>query len=251
MAKLTDIVSHLDQLLDIAAIPDYPGAVNGLQLTGNGEVGKVIAAVDASLPVVRDAVSQGADLLIVHHGLFWSGAQPIVGGLYEKLKLAMDAGLAIYSSHIPLDVHPEFGNNALLAKDIGLSETETFFPWKGIQLGLKQKCGGTLSELAGKVEAAVGASVHVCAGGSDELGVVGLITGGAGAEINAIAAAGIDTFITGEGPHWSYTAAQELGVNIIYGGHYATETFGVRALASYLKEKFDVTQEFLDHPTGL
>ena len=251
MAELQKIVSHLDDLLRIDQIPDYPGALNGLQLDGGAEVKKVVAAVDASLPVVRDAVAAGADLLVVHHGLFWSGAQRIVGGLHEKLKLAMDAGLAIYSSHIPLDVHPSLGNNALLCDAIGMADTETFFDWKGIQLGLRAEIDGSLLELAGKVESALGSKVHVCAGGKAEAGVVGVITGGAGSEVAAIAAEGIDTFITGEGPHWSYTAAQELGVNVIYGGHYATETFGVRALAELLAGEFGVEQLFVDHPTGL
>jgi dinuclear metal center YbgI/SA1388 family protein len=251
MADLHSIINYLDQTLRVAEIPDYPGAMNGLQLTGNTEVNKVVAAVDASLPVVRDAVAAGADLLIVHHGMFWSGAQPIVGGLYEKLKLAMDAGLAIYSCHIPLDVHPELGNNALLTQALGMDGVKPFFDWKGIKLGLQQVLDVTLLELAGKVERAVGSKVHVCSGGNGDAGVVGVITGGAGGEINAIAADGIDTFITGEGPHWSYTAAQELGVNVIYGGHYATETFGVRALAKHLADQFGVTEAFLDHPTGL
>ena len=252
MAPLDTIITHLDERLNVAGVPDYPGALNGLQLDGGGDIRKVATAVDASLPVVRDAVAEGADLLIVHHGMFWSGAQPIVRGLYDKLKLAMDAGLAIYSCHIPLDVHPELGNNALLAKAVGLEEPEPFFDWKGIKLGLKAESGGLLADLSSKVEAAVGSPVHVCAGsGSEAAGVVGIITGGAGSEINAIAAEGIDTFITGEGPHWSYTSAQELGVNIIYGGHYATETFGVRALGRYLADEFGVEEVFLDHPTGL
>ena len=251
MATLESITALLDQTLQIAEIPDYPGAVNGLQLMGRGEVGKVGAAVDASLPVVRDAVAAGVDLLIVHHGMFWSGAQPIVGGLYEKLKLALDAGMAIYSCHIPLDVHSEFGNNAILARSIGLAEAEPFFDWKGIKLGLKGAPGGTLMELAARVEAAVGSKVHLCPAGKAEAGIVGVITGGAGGEINAVAAEGIDTFVTGEGPHWSYTAAQELGVNVIFGGHYATETFGVRALAAHVADTFGVEEVFLDHPTGL
>jgi dinuclear metal center YbgI/SA1388 family protein len=251
MATLESIISQLDQTLEIARIPDYPGAINGLQLAGKLEVGKVGAAVDASLPVVRDAVAAGVDLLVVHHGMFWSGAQPIVGGLYEKLKLAIDAGMAIYSCHIPLDVHPQLGNNAILAGSIGLADTEPFFDWKGIKLGLKGAPGGSLLDLAAKVEVALGSKVHLCPGGGSDAGLVGVITGGAGGEINAIAAEGIDTFITGEGPHWSYTAAQELGVNIIYGGHYATETFGVRALAAQLAGSFGVDEVFLDHPTGL
>lgn len=251
MADLSSIVSYLDRLLNTGQIPDYPGALNGLQLQGGGEIGRVVAAVDASLPVVREAIGVGADLLIVHHGMFWSGAQPIVGGLHEKLKLAMDAGLAIYSSHIPLDVHPELGNNALLASSVGLEGAEPFFDWKGIKLGLKGTVSGGLSDLVDRVEQAVGVKVHVCPARGDDLGVVGVITGGAGAEINAVAAAGIDTFVTGEGPHWSYTAAEELGVNLIYGGHYATETFGVRALADHLAAEFGTEATFLDHPTGL
>lgn len=251
MAKLDTIISQLDSILDVASIPDYPGAINGLQLAGREEVAKVGAAVDASLPVVREAVATGIDLLIVHHGLFWSGAQPIVGGLHEKLKLALDAEMAIYSCHIPLDVHPELGNNALLAKSIGMTQTEAFFDWKGIKLGLKGVPGGSLKQLVAEVEAAVDAGVHVCAAGPAEAGLVGVITGGAGSEISAVAAEGIDTFITGEGPHWSYTAAQELGVNVIYAGHYATETFGVRALASHLAAEFGIEQSFVHHPTGL
>lgn len=251
MADLTTIAAHLDDILRIDEIPDYPGALNGLQLAGGREVGKVAAAVDASLPVVREAVEAGADLLVVHHGLFWSGAQPIVGGHYDKLKAAVGAGLAIYSCHVPLDVHPELGNNALLAGELGLADAQPFFEWKGIQLGLRAVWDGSLDDLAGRVERAVGARVHVCRGGGDEARTVGLITGGAGGEIGAVAAAGIDTFVTGEGPHWSFTAAEDLGVNIIYGGHYATETFGVRALAAHLAEEFGVAHEFIDRPTGL
>ena len=127
MAKLDDIVTHLDGLLKTAEIPDYPGALNGLQLRGAGSVRKVAAAVDAALPVVREAVDRGADLLVVHHGMFWAGAQKIDGAYYEKLKLAMDSGLAVYSCHIPLDVHPRLGNNALLARAIGLVKPQPFF----------------------------------------------------------------------------------------------------------------------------
>jgi len=255
MASDSNSVStYIGELLDLAKVPDYPQALNGLQLANGGrEVTKIVAAVDACLPVVREAVDAGADLLLVHHGLFWQGAQKIDGSVYEKLKLAMDAGLAIYSAHIPLDVHAEFGNSALLGRAIGLGEGEPFFPWKGIQLGLRYRPDGGLGRnaLVDKVGAAVGAAVHLCPGGPERASNIGIITGGAGSEIYAMAEEGIDTFITGEGPHWSFTSAEELGVNLIYGGHYATETFGVKALAAHLAERFGAAWQFIDHPSGL
>ncbi|MDF1813313.1 MAG: Nif3-like dinuclear metal center hexameric protein [Verrucomicrobiales bacterium] len=252
MAELHKIVESANEWLNIAEVPDYSGAINGLQLENDGSVTKIVAAVDACLPVIRMAVDQGADLLVVHHGMFWNGARPFTGSVYEKLKLAMDHNLAIYSSHIPLDVHPELGNNACLAKALGFTSTETFFPWKGIQLGIRQKISIPRGELLEMVAAATGAPAHICPGGPEEVRDIGIITGGAGSEVFAIAETGIDTFITGEGPHWSYTAAEELGLNIIYAGHYATETFGVKALARRWCDEFaGLEWEFVDHPTGL
>ncbi len=250
----TSLSRYIDELLEISTIPDYPGALNGLQLANGGrEVKKIVAAVDACLPVVKEAVSRGGDLLLVHHGLFWQGAQRIEGSLYEKYRLAFEAGLAIYSAHIPLDVHGDLGNNACLGAALELGEAEPFFPWKGLLLGLRyQPIGGLAREtLVEKVAAEVGAPVHLCAGGPETVKDIGLITGGAGSEIHAMAETGVDTFITGEGPHWSYTSAEELGVNLIYGGHYATETFGVKALAEHLAGRFGLEWEFVDHPTGL
>lgn len=250
-AKLEEIVRELDRELRIGELPDYPGAINGLQLDGGPGVRRIAAAVDASLPVVRKAVTEGAQLLLVHHGMFWNGTKPVTGALYEKLKLAMDAGMAIYSAHIPLDVHPDYGNNALLAESLGLVEPEPFFEWKGILLGLKGRADGTRDELADRARDILGGKVHLCPGGREPAGMVGVITGGAGSEVEAIAASGIDTFVTGEGPHWSYTSAEELQLNVIYGGHYATETFGVKALAAHLAARFGLESSFIDHPTGL
>lgn len=251
MASLQELVSYLDAELRITELPDYPPAHNGLQMEGADQVKSVVAAVDATLPVIEQAVEAGADLLVVHHGMFWNGVKMITGATYRKYRLAMENGLAIYSAHIPLDVHPDLGNNARLASALGLGEVEPFFDWKGISLGLRGSFEGSLDELVAKASEVLGTPPHVCPGGSSEAGVVGVITGGAGGEVEAIAAAGIDTFLTGEGPHWSYTAAEELGLNLIYGGHYATETFGVRAVGERLAEQFGVTWSFIDHPTGL
>jgi dinuclear metal center YbgI/SA1388 family protein len=253
MAKLDIISNYIGEILNLEGIPDYPGAVNGLQLeNASGEVTHIASAVDATLPVVEKAVAAGADMLLVHHGMFWQGAQKITGSVFRRIKLAMDNGLAIYSAHIPLDVHPVYGNNALLAAKLGFNETETFFPWKGIQLGIRAEVEIPRDSLVARLTQALDNSpVHLCPGGPETVRRVGIITGGAGSEVAAMAASGVDTFITGEGPHWSYTAAEELGINILYGGHYATETFGVRGLGLHLAEKFGVKNTFIDHPTGL
>ncbi|MCH7226626.1 Nif3-like dinuclear metal center hexameric protein [Haloferula sp. A504] len=251
MAKLSEIRAFLDDQLKIAEIPDYPGAVNGLQLAGNEEVAKVIAAVDASAPVIEKAVAAGGDLLLVHHGMFWRGAQPLTGAFYRKIKAAMDAGMAIYSAHLPLDVHPEWGNNARLAVEIGMEVDGGFLDYKGMPVGLLGQWRGALADLVDRVGRAIGGAPHICPAGPGQIGRIGLCTGGAGSQVAEAAEAGIDAFITGEGPHHTYGLAEELGINLIYAGHYATETFGVKALAGALSERFGVAGQFIDHPTGL
>jgi dinuclear metal center YbgI/SA1388 family protein len=248
---LAEIVSFLDRELRTAAIGDYPGAVNGLQLANSGGISRVVAAVDASLAVIEEVAKDGPALLLVHHGLFWQGAQPLTGPVYRKFKTAMDADLAIYSSHLPLDVHPIWGNNIQLAKAVGLINPQPFFEKKGLHLGLRAEWSGSRGELAERLEAAVGGAVHLCPGGPDRPQSIGIITGGAGGEVAEVAASGIDTFITGEGPHWSYPLAEELGVNLFYAGHYATETFGVKAIAEELSRRFHLDRSFVDRPTGL
>lgn len=252
MRELNDIVKYLDEELCNSEITDYPGAMNGLQLENDGKVTKVGAAVDASLPVFKKAIEAGVDFLIVHHGMFWHGAQRVVKAQYEKLKLAMDNNMAVYSSHIPLDIHSQWGNNVILARALGLDKTERFHPWKGELLGLRQKMNISLGDLIEKVKIAVKGEVLYCPGGNTEnVGMVGIITGGAGSEIQAMADAGVDTFITGEGPHWSYPLAEELEINVIWAGHYATETFGVAKIAEILSEKYLLCNYTIDHPTGL
>jgi dinuclear metal center YbgI/SA1388 family protein len=251
---LEALVSHLDRELRVAEIADYPPALNGLQVGGDGgaPVRRVAAAVDASLPVIRDAARAGCDLLLVHHGLFWSGLQPVTGAVYEKLRLCIQSGLAVYSAHLPLDAHPVIGNNALIAKALGLEVSGGFLEFKGTPVGVLAEAELPRDTLVERFrEALDGGRVHVCPGGPAVTRRIGISSGGSGSEVAAAAKAGVDTFITGEGPHWSYTLAQELGINVLYGGHYATETFGVRALAASLAEQFGLEWSFIDHPTGL
>jgi dinuclear metal center YbgI/SA1388 family protein len=207
--------------------------------------------VDASVATVTLAAAAGADLLVVHHGLFWSETQPWTGKRYELLRLLVENNLAVYSSHLPLDAHPKLGNNAQLAALLGLKNLKPFFATHGQTIGFQARAGISRDELARKLEAAVGGRVTVIPGGPQQCRRLGVVTGGAGADLKVAAAEGVDTFITGEGPHWTYALAEDLGLNVFYGGHYATETFGVRALAAALSKKFRVPWEFVDHPTGL
>ncbi len=250
MVPLQQITSYLTDYLALGAIHDYPQAYNGLQVENNGSVLRLGAAVDACEAVLAAAVDRRIDLLLVHHGLFWN-TTPLTGAMYRKVRGAVLGNLAVYSAHLPLDVHPVVGNNVLLAKALGLSELEPFLPMKGQPAGLVGKCTDSRDELLERLKGALGSPVHVCAAGPAHPKRVGVVTGGAGSEVARAAAAGVDTFITGEGPHWSYTLAEELEVNLVYGGHYATETFGVKALAAHLSERFGVPWEFIDHPTGL
>jgi dinuclear metal center YbgI/SA1388 family protein len=249
--SLAAIVKHCDQILRTRAIGDYDGAANGLQVENSGRVTHLAATVDASLATVKLAIAAKADLLIVHHGLFWSPAQPWTGKKFELLRLLVENNLAVYSSHLPLDAHPRLGNNAQLAAALGLKNLKPFFVSHGQAIGFQAQAKISRPELAKKLERATGVKPRLIPGGKEICRRIGIVTGGAGAELKSAAAEGVDTFITGEGPHWTFALAEELGLNVFYGGHYATETFGVKALAAALSKKFRLPWVFLDHPTGL
>lgn len=248
---LAEVAAYLHRLLDHDAVADWPNALNGLQLENRGQIRRIGAAVDACEATLARAAERNVDFLLVHHGLFWQGAQRIAGPAYRKLRLAFDADIAVFSSHLPLDLHPRFGNNALLARALGFRKPEPFFMEKGRCIGLKARVSLDREELRKRIEKAVGGPVKLIPGGPVKTATVGLVTGGAGSEVFQAAAEGVDTFITGEGPHWSYPAAEELGLNVYLAGHYATETFGVKALAAHLSRRYRLPWEFIDHPTGL
>jgi dinuclear metal center YbgI/SA1388 family protein len=248
---LNEAVTYIDDLLRIREVGDFPLAMNGLQVQNSGGLTRIGAAVDATEAVIRDAAQAGVDFLIVHHGLFWSGTHRITGAAYRKMRLLMEADMAVYSAHLPLDLHPEIGNNALLASALGLENGIPFFPTAGQNVGLKFEAEVSREVLRDYLERAVGGSVHLAPGGPVLARRIGIVTGGAGGDVAKAAEAGVDTFITGEGPHSSYTAAEELGVNLFYAGHYATETFGVKAAAELVSRKFALPWQFIDHPTGL
>jgi len=243
----------MDEFLGVENHPDYRTALNGLQVGGSGAVGRVVSAVDASTLTIDAAARVGADLLIVHHGAFWGGLERVVGRQYRRMRALFDGGIALYSAHLPLDSHPSVGNCALLARAMGFEPNERFGEYEGVPLGWRVDAGDlSLAALEERVSEAVGGGpVRTLEGGSAHAGVVGIVTGGGGSFIPAAAAAGVDTLVTGEGAHNTFTDAHEYGVNVLYAGHYATETFGVRALGDELERRFDVTHTFVDVPSGL
>ena len=249
--SLTSIVQHCDRLLKTEQFTDWPGAVNGLQVENDGTISKLAAAVDASTATVRKAIAAGADLMIVHHGLFWGPSHPWTGKRYQLMKLLLENNLAIYSSHLPLDAHPKLGNNVLLARAIGLREVKPFFIEKGQAIGVRGILNVSRHDLTRRLAQAMKVEALTIPGGPEKCRNIGIVTGGAGDELKKAHDEGVDTFITGEGRHWTYALAEELGINVFYAGHYATETFGVKALAEHLSRKFGLPWEFIDHPTGL
>ncbi len=249
--QLSELRDYLDGYLRVSELPDYGGAVNGLQVENGREIRRVAAAVDAAQATVDRAAAWGADLLLVHHGLFWDGNVPVTGRRYRRLKAIFNAEMAVYSAHLPLDAHPEVGNNAVLARALGIEPAGRFGDYKGMPLGVWGELDLPLGELVARLEKALGGPVKVIAGGPERVRRVGVITGGAGSMVAEAIAAGLDTFITGEGAHHNFFDAEEGGLNLLFGGHYATETFGVKALARHLEERFGLEWTFIDHPTGL
>jgi dinuclear metal center YbgI/SA1388 family protein len=258
---LAEIVGYLDEYLRVADVPDDPSALNGLQVENRGRVGRVIAAVDASLATIDGLAAAGRaagpPLLLVHHGLFWDGNRPVTDRRYRRLRAVIELDAAVYSAHIPLDLHPEVGNNAVLARRLGLVSPMPFGDHKGVLIGLAGILPADVTTRDALVSRLAGAlairpeAIRVLPGGPEKVARVGVITGGAGSAIGQARAAGCDTFITGEGPAHTFFDAMEGGINVLYAGHYATETVGVEALAAHLGDRFSLPWEFHDHPTGL
>jgi dinuclear metal center YbgI/SA1388 family protein len=279
MTSLSDIVTYTDHFLRIGDVSDWDNAVNGLQIENSGRVTRIGAAVDVSTRVLTEAAKKHVDFLIVHHGLFWPGLQPVTRSLRRQLQLAFENDMALYSAHLPLDIHPKVGNNAQLVGALELKSAkqncrasvsdanpidrrftktsyktksaQPFLEEKGQPVGLKMSVSMRPNELVRKLRKALNGPVKFFDFGPKQIRTIGVVTGAAGSEIYRVAQENIDTFITGEAPHWAAVAAEELGMNLLLGGHYATEVFGVKALAAHLSKRFRVPWEFIDCPTGL
>jgi dinuclear metal center YbgI/SA1388 family protein len=249
-ARTAEVAAYLDQYLRAAEVPDAPGAYNGLQVENSGEIHRIAAAVDASQGAIDEAVRRGCDLLLVHHGLLWD-AGPIAGRRYRRLRALLAGDVAVYSSHIPLDLHPEVGNNVLLAKALGIEVDGGFGDYRGVQIGCMGRLEIRREALTARLDDLLGTRIRLLPGGPERIRTVAVVTGAGSGNIGEAVAAGLDAFITGEGSHHTYFDAVEGGINVYYGGHYATETWGVRALAEHVAARFGLPWEFLDQPTGL
>lgn len=257
MPSTARIVEYMDDLLDTSTVPDYPNALNGLQLANAGTVTKLAAAVDFSTRTVTAAVEGGANMLIVHHGMFWGGLRRIDGNDYARLRMLIENDVAVYSSHLPLDRHPLYGNNALLAAELGLEPEDGFGRFKTISIGARGTADietTTLAERADAFARTHGGSARTTPIAPGRMTRAWAVCTGAGASSDTLREAsdtGIDTLIVGEGPHHTAVEAEELGIVVIYAGHYSTETLGVRALAVHASERFGTSWLFIEAPTGL
>jgi dinuclear metal center YbgI/SA1388 family protein len=257
MPSFAEIAAYLDALLHTAQIPDYRNALNGVQAEIEGEIVKIAAAVDARERTIQGAVDAGANLLLVHHGLFWGGLQPLRGPNLRRIRTLLAARLALYSSHLPLDAHPELGNNVLLARELGLVPTAGFARYETIDIGVMGEADIPTAELIERADTFAkqyGGSARHSFSEPGRITRRWAICTGAGASHDTLREAtirGIDTLIVGEGPHWTAIDAEELGITVIYAGHYATETLGVRALADHLSRTYAIPWTFIDVPTSL
>lgn len=257
MIDLETVADHLDGLLGTNAFPDYPGALNGIQLSHRGPVRRIAAAVDVSRRVIEQTVREQANLLIVHHGMFWGGAQRLTGVTYERFRLLIEHDVAVYASHLPLDAHATLGNNVLLARELGLEPSGGFARYKTIDIGLRGECDLDTSDLIRRADAFAksqgGAARTTDIPEGRRTRRWGICTGaGASSETLLEAQAqNLDTLIVGEGPHHTAVTADDAGIVVIYAGHYATETLGVRAVAAHLSTTFSVPSSFISAPTRL
>jgi dinuclear metal center YbgI/SA1388 family protein len=246
-----DITAYLDEYLRTDEVADSPEALNGLQVDHDGPTTRIAVAVDACLATIEAASDLGADLLLVHHGLFWGGLEPLTGRHGKRIRRLVESGIALYSAHIPLDLHPEVGNNVVLATALGVEGREWFGDYKGEKLGVAGLLSVDFKELAENLRTILGITPHTLPCGPEKVSRVGIISGGGADMMGQARDAAVDTFITGEGKHHTYFDAEEWGLNVIFAGHYATETVGVKALAKHISTKFDLPWDFIDHPTGL
>jgi dinuclear metal center YbgI/SA1388 family protein len=251
MVKLEHLLHFLEETFAVSDFPDYPNALNGLQVDGPAEVHRLSVAVDASEATIRQALTREPQLLLVHHGLFWDGFGPLTGPRFRKVEALVHGKMALYSLHLPLDAHPELGNCAGLCRAMGLEPTETFGDFKGRDIGCWAHALLDRDVLAERVSSAVGGRVRLIPGGPEVVERVGVLTGGGASALWEARERGLDALVTGEAAHHHYHEAMELGVNLYLGGHYFTETFGVKALGEVLSREFDLEWEFLDLPTGM
>ncbi len=251
--KVFELEKEFTETLEMKKFP-FDMSLNGLQCgRADKEVKKIVFAVDANLATIESAVEEGADMLFVHHGLFWGSPIAITGTHYERVKLMMDNDLSLFACHLPLDAHPALGNNAQMAIRLGMKSYDPFSFYKGEYIGVKGELPFPMSteEIAALLNFAPSSGLKVFPFGKEEIKTVAIVSGSAAFDINDAIAEGVDCFITGEMKHEVFSTAVENNINVIAGGHYQSEVFGVQAVMRMVQAKFDIETEFIDVPTGL
>lgn len=255
MGQLHSVVQFLDSLLEPKRYRDQ--SINGLQIESkNREIQKVVVAVDAGLSVIQEAVKQQADLLIVHHGLFWGSMQPLTGALGQKVRLLMEHGCSLYASHLPLDGNMEVGNGVEIARFLGLEKITPFCEYEGRTVGAagsapKELNCSSISEFFASIPGASLPFYQLAFGDSERIARIAIVTGSGAFALPVAAAEGYDFFISGEPKQEVYHMAEELRMNALFIGHYASETFGVRAVGERIKKTLELEVSFVDIPTGI
>lgn len=244
MVPLADLVSYCDQRTRRTAYTDAPGAQNGLQVANSGQVTRIGAAVDAGVEPFKQAVARGVDFLIVHHGLFWDLPRPLVGSAYERVATLIGANCALYSSHLPLDGHPELGNNALLAHQLDLVPDRPFLVRDGEPIGRIAPWSNNRATLRARLERLYPRVVAI-EYGSPQPTSIAFCSGSGNSAVRELARENVDTLVTGELREEWFNVAQEERLNLYLCGHYATEVHGVKALAAELAVKFNLPWEFI------
>jgi dinuclear metal center YbgI/SA1388 family protein len=247
----TDLVAYLNEYLRIEEIRDY--GPQGLQIEGRSEVNRIVGMVDAQMPCVVEAVARGADLLLVHHGIFWGPSQPLRNTFGSLVRTYINADLNLYAAHLALDAHPEVGNNAEIARRLGLEVVEHWGAVNGVDLAVLavELHEVKLDYLVDRFQQVVGPVKLVQPHGARLIKRVGIMSGSGAKSIQEAKELGCDLYITGETSHAHFYDALNAGINVLYGGHYTTETVGVQALGNHLQERFELEFEFVDLPTDM
>jgi dinuclear metal center YbgI/SA1388 family protein len=249
---LDELDKYLIDYLKIAAFPDDPSK-NGVQVAREGPIKKIAFAVDACLETIRRAAAVNADVLFVHHGIFWGDIVPLRGVMYDRVRHLINSNIALYACHLPLDTHPECGNNYGMAHRLGLQNLEPFGEWRGYAIGVRGILPAPLS-VEGIVQTLFPGSLGDCVVlpfGKEKLSRIAIVSGGGESQLDAAAESGADAFITGEIGHTQYHYAQEQNITVVAAGHYLTETVGVQLLMQKIGRELDAETVFIDVPTGL
>ncbi len=248
------LASHLYEHLQCSMCSAADTAINGLQVERrNLEIKRVACAVDATEESIQRAAEWGADMLLVHHGIFWGAPVAIIGSHYRRVRALLNNEVALMAFHLPLDRHATLGNNIGMARALALVDIQPFGKYYGIEIGYRGKCPRTMTteEIAGILFGSPSNTLRILNFGTEPVNTVGILSGGGVSQISQAVAAGLDLYITGDAAHTVYHYALEEQINVIFGGHYLTEVWGVQSMATYLQEALNLESIFIDLPTAL